>query len=348
MSTVLIAAVLTGLASVAGVSLFRRRAAGWGLLDVPNDRSLHATPVPRGAGVVIGTLAIIAIVILGLSGTAGTPQVAVVYGAASLAVVILGWMDDRWSLPASRRLAAQAALAIAVVLACGWYRTVTLPALPPLRLDAAGFIVTVVWLVGLVNAYNFMDGIDGLAAGQSLVTASCWIAAGVLLGAPFAIAVASVIAASSAAFLVHNWSPARVFLGDAGSNFLGLSFAMLPLTIDAGAAAGRVPLAAVMFVGVFLIDTVFTFTRRLLAGENVLQAHRTHLYQRLIACGYSHGVVAAWWLTLGAASGAAGLLYLTGGSDLPVGLMLAAVVAAMFGSVQIAEARSSTGIVNRS
>lgn len=345
---VAIAAVLAALATAAGVALFRRRAAGWGLLDVPNARSLHATPVPRGAGVVIGAVVVLAMLVLGASGEAGSAWVAGVYGAAALAVLILGWMDDRWSLPARRRLVVQLLVAVAVVLAFGAYRAIAFPGLPPLRLGALGVVVTVLWVAGLINAYNFMDGIDGLAAGQSVVTAACWIAAAVLLDAPFALAAASLIAASSAAFLFHNWSPARVFLGDAGSNFLGLSFAVLPLTVDNGAVASRLPIAALLFVGVFLIDTVFTFTRRLAAGENVLQAHRTHLYQRLIACGYSHRAVAAWWLALAAVSGTAGVVYLTGGSALGVTLAAAGVAVAMFSSVRIAEARSSAGIVSRS
>ena len=345
MTAILLAAVLTAVGTVAGVALYRRGAVRWGLLDVPNDRSLHAAPVPRGAGVVIGTLVIAALVILGALEKAGPPPLAAVFAVATLAILMLGWMDDRWSLPAKHRLGAQVAVAIFVVWACGWYRVMALPLLPPLRLDGIGLVLTVIWIVGLVNAYNFMDGIDGIAAGQAVITASCWIAAGVLLESTFTIAAASVITASSAAFLVHNWSPARVFLGDAGSNFLGLSFAMFPLALEDGAASERLPLAAILFVGVFLIDTVFTFSRRLLRGENVLQAHRTHLYQRLIACGYSHATVAAWWLVLGAASGAAGLLYLSGGWSLAVAATAGAVAAAVFGSVHLAEARCSTGIV---
>ena len=348
MSAILLAAVLAAIATLAGVSLFRRRAASWGLLDVPNSRSLHVTPVPRGAGLVIGLVVIAIVLILGVAGLAGPPRLAATYAAATLAVLILGWMDDRWSLPARHRLAVQLVVGLAVVLTFGWYREMALPGLPLLQLDAIGLTLTVIWLVGLVNAYNFMDGIDGLAAGQSIVTAACWIAVGVQLAAPFAIVAATLIAASSAAFLIYNWSPARVFLGDAGSNFLGLSFALLPLTLSAESIGGRLPVAAVLFVGVFLIDTVFTFARRLVSGENVLQAHRTHLYQRLIVCGFSHGAVAAWWLALGAASGLAGVVYLLGGSEVVVALAVAAVAAAMFGSVHVAEARSSAGIVNRS
>ena len=346
MTAILAAAMLTALACVAGVALFRTRAARWGLLDVPNDRSLHVTPVPRGAGGVIGAVVIAVVLLLGATGQAGPSRYAVVFGAASLAVLIIGWMDDRSSLPASRRLAVQVGVAAGVAFAFGWYRAVEIPGFPAISLGAAGAAVTVVWVVGLVNAYNFMDGIDGLAAGQSVVTAACWIAAGMQLGAAFPVAAASVIAAGSGAFRVHNWSPARVFLGDAGSKFLGLSFAMMPLAFAADSAAPRLPLAAVLFVGVFVIDTAFTFTRRLVSGENVMQAHRTHLYQRLIACGYSHAAVAAWWLLLGAVSGAGGLIYLAKWSDLAVVLTAASVAAAMFLSVYVAEARSSTDIVS--
>lgn len=348
MSAIVLAALVAAAATLAGVWQFRRRAARWGLLDVPNSRSLHVTPVPRGAGLVIGLVVIATVLILSVAGLAGPPKLAATYAAATLAVLILGWLDDRWSLPARDRLAIQVAIALAAALALGWQRDQIASAVPSMAAKAVVFAVTVIWLVGLVNAYNFMDGIDGLAAGQAVIAAVCWIVVGRRMGAPFTIAAATVVAASSAAFLFHNWSPARVFLGDAGSNFLGLSFALLPLTLYTEAAAGRLPVAAVLFVGVFLIDTVFTFIRRLVSGENVLQAHRTHLYQRLIACGYSHHAVAIWWLALAAVSGAAGVLYLAGGSAPGAVVTVAAVAAAMFGSVRAAEARSSAGIVNRS
>jgi FlaA1/EpsC-like NDP-sugar epimerase len=167
----------------------------------------------------------------------------------------------------------------------------TVPELGTLNLAWAGALATFVWIVGVTNAYNFMDGIDGIAAGQAVVAGLGWAVIGWVNGQPTVGTLGALIAATSLGFLGHNWPPARIFMGDVGSAFLGYTLAVLPLVASAG-SAGIGPTAALMWAMLlawpFLFDTSYTLVRRLLRGENIVTAHRSHLYQRLTAAGHTH------------------------------------------------------------
>jgi UDP-N-acetylmuramyl pentapeptide phosphotransferase/UDP-N-acetylglucosamine-1-phosphate transferase len=149
------------------------------------------------------------------------------------------------------------------------------------------------WIVWLTNAYNFMDGIDGIAATQTITAGIAWF----LLGYKFDIPVASffglILAVTNAGFLLHNWSPAKIFMGDVGSAFLGFTFAFLPLSAckESTQNSKYFCLIGLLFVFPFIFDTIFTISRRLMNGEKVWRAHRSHLYQRLVIRGYSHQFV---------------------------------------------------------
>ena len=162
-----------------------------------------------------------------------------------------------------------------------------------------GGIITFLWIVGLTNAYNFMDGIDGIAGGQAVVAGLGWATIGWLNNVPLVFALGLFICASSLGFLGHNWPPAHIFMGDVGSAFLGYTFAILPLLHN----NATMPLVGLLLVWPFVFDTVFTFVRRLLKGENVFSAHRSHLYQRLVIAGYSHQRVALTYIGLAAVGG---------------------------------------------
>jgi UDP-N-acetylmuramyl pentapeptide phosphotransferase/UDP-N-acetylglucosamine-1-phosphate transferase len=153
--------------------------------------------------------------------------------------------------------------------------------------------------VGLTNAYNFMDGIDGIAAGQGIVAAIGWGIIGLITGNPFLTALGFLLAASCLGFLCHNWPPARIFMGDVGSAFLGYTFAVL--AVIASQSDPRLAFIGILFVWPFVFDAVFTFFRRLRKHENVFEAHRSHLYQRLVIAGYSHGVVSTLYIGLAGA-----------------------------------------------
>jgi len=286
-------------------------------LDVPNHRSSHAVATPRIGGVAL---------VLGVVGGAvvlhfledGLDRGVVVVLAGALGIALLGLVDDFQHLPALVRLAVQTAIAAGVVVA------VIDPALRGPEGWFAG-LLTVFWLVALINAYNFMDGIDGIAGAQALVAGSGWVAVGLLTGTPQVTALGLLLAGTSVGFLLHNWHPAKVFMGDAGSGFLGFFFAALPLVAPAGNAS--LWPGAVLLVWPFLADTGFTLLRRARRGENVLSAHRSHIYQRLVLTGRSHRHVALVYSGL-ALLGATAAVSVAAGHRPALLASLAAIVAA--------------------
>jgi len=270
------------------IPLLRRTA-----VDVPNGRSSHSVPTPRGGGAPIA-VGLVAAALL-IHGTA-----AVMFAIAVAAFAAIGFADDLGSLPAGRRLAMQglASLAIAVVL-------VARTGLPPV-LIAAAVIVFAVWLIGFVNAFNFMDGVNGISAGHALIGGAYYACLGWWRPDALLAVAGAAVAAGALAFLPWNAVHARVFLGDAGSYGLGVALALLA----ACAVIRHIPLeAALAPLALYLADTGWTLQRRIRAGERVFEAHRTHTYQKLCDVGWSHqrvtlatGAVTAAVCLLGAAS----------------------------------------------
>ena len=263
------------------LSLLHRRA----ILDLPNERSSHSVPTPRGGGI-----AVMAVVVAGwLSATAmlvgdrkGVGIVTTIAGGLAL----LSWLDDLRELPAAVRLlghGAAVALTMIFLPAPAPYFGGLLPAL----VDdiAAGLI----W-VWFINLFNFMDGIDGIAGGEvtalGLGIAVVAILGGLDGGFPV---YGLILAAAALGFLWWNRPPARIFLGDVGSIPLGYLLGWLLLGL---AAAGQ-PMAAVILPLYYLADATLTLGRRALRGEKVWQAHREHFYQRAVQTGRSHGAVVA-------------------------------------------------------
>ncbi len=141
-----------------------------------------------------------------------------------------------------------------------------------------------------------MDGIDGIAGLQALVAGSGWYLLGTLTDQSAFAMLGALIAASSAGFLWWNWPPAKIFMGDVGSAFLGFTFAVLP--VFAALTHNRIAAAGIILVWPFVFDSVFTLLRRLSKGENIFQAHRSHLYQRLVQKGWTHGQVSSLYAAL--------------------------------------------------
>jgi len=278
-AVVLATGVLSCVTTRALIPLLRRRE----ILDHPNDRSLHAVPTPRGGGVaVVGSVALawwfLARVGLAPEGVAG-----ILFGAGLLAIV--SWIDDLRGLSPILRLVAQAAVvAIGVSVLSqthgplrGWLGDLTYPA-----------VIGLVW-VWWVNLFNFMDGIDGLAGSEAAS-----IGAGLLLFAmlgvgsnPVLASLAAAIVGGSIGFLVWNWSPARIFLGDVGSAPLGYLLGFLLLGL---AARGFWKIALILPL-YFLADATITLARRLLRGQRVWEAHREHFYQLAVRRDLGHAAV---------------------------------------------------------
>jgi Fuc2NAc and GlcNAc transferase len=265
----------------------RRYAVSRALLDVPNHRSSHSSPVPRGGGIAIAIIWLIVIAAAGLAGALnGRLALALVGGGGAVAVV--GWRDDRYQVTPVLRAAVH-------LLAAAW-AVLLLGGLPQLRLGyttldlgVAGGVLAVLGIVWCVNLYNFMDGIDGLAGGEALTSGSLAAALLFVSGQPGLAFVAGVAAAASTGFLIWNWPPARVFMGDVGSGLLGFLFGTLAVASE---NVGGVPvLAFVLLFGVFVCDATITLLRRVLRRERWYTPHRSHAYQRAALAGHGHARV---------------------------------------------------------
>jgi Fuc2NAc and GlcNAc transferase len=290
----LVAIAVAFAVTTATTPLVRSAARRLGLLDRPNARSSHAAVTPRSGGLAV---------LLGLlSATAVIPglwvgRATLAWLAGALIVAAMGLLDDRFGLPAGPRLAVQAVAAAPVVAATHGFERLPLPAPLDLALGPLAVPLALVWIVGVVNFYNFMDGIDGLAGLQGLVTAAA-LALALRAEAPAAATVAGTLAAACAGFLIFNWQPASVFLGDAGSGLVGYTLATLPLLVARERRSEAVALTGVSLL-LFLADATFCLARRILRGERWYEAHREHLYQRWVRSGAAHAQVS---LRLGTAA----------------------------------------------
>ena len=259
------------------------------LLDIPNERSSHRIATPRLGGVAF-ILALLTGMAVGHLADMSFSAAArlIVGGACALAVV--GLVDDLRTLPALLRLVIYIGVSLLVA------STADESAFPATIPPAAAIALMALWMTAVTNAFNFMDGIDGIAAGQAVVAGLGWAMVGQLIGSNDVAALGLLGAAAPAGFLLYNWAPANVFMGDAGSAFLGFFFAALPLA--AGQSRPELWACAALLLWPFLFDTAFTLARRIRRRENILAAHRSHLYQRLTATGLAHSKVAVLYCAL--------------------------------------------------
>jgi UDP-N-acetylmuramyl pentapeptide phosphotransferase/UDP-N-acetylglucosamine-1-phosphate transferase len=282
---VLLTAAAAGASYALGFGVWRLLLA-WRVLDKPNARSSHSQPTPRGGG-----LGIMAIFLTGAFFLAGPSILGRLVPSAAGFLVLISFVDDRRPLPWWGRLGAQflAALVVALCLPAG-------TGLERIGLTA----LMAVLLAGYANAFNFMDGINGLAAGQAALSAAGMAVLAVAAGLPPAhpaVLLCVLLAGAALGFLPHNFPRARMFMGDAGSVPLGfLLMALTAWLAHDGGAWLWVPLGA-LHAG-FILDTGFTLLRRALRGERFYEAHREHFYQRLIRAGRSHAAVTGLQLGL--------------------------------------------------
>jgi len=283
-------AVLIAITVLVGSALFTglvlKLALLGGVLDVPNARSSHSVPTPRGGGVAIALATTAALIVLALHGSLQFNLLFALAGGG-LAVAAVGFTDDRQPLSTGARLAVHFAAAI--------WALVWLGGMPSVRIADhivsfgwGGYVLGTIGIVWTLNLFNFMDGIDGIAASEAVFVAG----AGALLSAGGGAGVtdaAAVFACACVGFLIWNWPPAKIFLGDVGSGYLGYVIAVLAL-----AATRENPIALwawLILGGVFFVDASVTLLRRLLRGERLYEAHRSHAYQWLARRWGSHGKV---------------------------------------------------------
>jgi Fuc2NAc and GlcNAc transferase len=259
--------------------MIKRAAARLGLIDVPNERSSHALPTPRGGGVAI---AISSLAAMGLLSALRIVPVHLFLAIApgGLAVAAVGLIDDITPLTARVRLLVHfmaAAWAVVCIGPVGFFEHYASGA-PALRW--LGYAISTIGIVWFLNMYNFMDGIDGIAASQAVFMSAGMALLGLFSGGIAYIAAAAVVlGAASCGFLLWNWAPAKIFMGDVGSGYLGFAFAVLGLASGAHSVFG--PWSCIILAGVFAVDATFTVVRRFVRGELVTEAHRTHAFQLL-------------------------------------------------------------------
>jgi Fuc2NAc and GlcNAc transferase len=271
------------------ILLTRRYVTSRGILDIPSVRSSHSTPTPRGGGLGIVTVTILGVLAGGAAGWIPSAVVIALVGGGT-AVAIVGWLDDTKGLSPAVRLATHLAAAVWALFWLGYFPSARLGSTSPI----AGVIAVVISLLALtwsISAYNFMDGIDALAGSEAV-----WVGA---IGGLFAAItgnrdvafIALLLSSASLGFLLWNLPPAKIFLGDIGSGFLGYSFAVLALFSE---RSGSLPaIAWLVLLGVFAFDSTVTLCRRLARREKWYVTHRESAYQRAALRFQRHGPVTA-------------------------------------------------------
>lgn len=286
MITLILIALAVGLFSWWSLGILTGFLARKDIVDRPNDRTLHQGVIPRGGGLVI-----IAFLLVGLALAAVQSGQFFFFGSLFLLMLAwasLSWYDDKHDLSPRFRFLIQLALALFTVISYGWVERVSI-----LELALFGPLISLIGLVWMANLYNFMDGLDGLAGSQSVIASLSLCFWFYISGASLLAGICLLVAASSYGFVLRNWSPAQIFMGDVGSITLGAFFGTL---IIIGVSRYNLPvLSFIALFAVFIVDATVTIVLRAVRREKIWLPHRKHFYQRLANAGYPHSSI-----TLGA------------------------------------------------
>jgi Fuc2NAc and GlcNAc transferase len=285
-SQLILASFVALVFSVLGVFITRYLTLRFNILDFPNTRSSHEKPMPRGGGLGI-LLGIGAAYLAGVIMGTDLPPWGLWIGLGLVFMVGL-WDDLVGGLHVSIRFVAQILATLIVVIFIGKLSFFPLPTPFDFKLPGVGYIFSSIWIVVIINFYNFMDGIDGIAGIQAVIVGSTLaiVACGNIAW------LGSVLAGASIGFLLFNWQPAKIFLGDVGSYSLGYLIAATPF-IQGDTASYKLTMLVGLSLWLFLADASFTIIKRILSRKRIWEAHRSHLYQRLTKTGLSHARVAS-------------------------------------------------------
>lgn len=280
------------------------------LVDVPSRRSAHALPTARGGGMPLVVTCCLASIAVCLRWPAYAFPVAMGIILPSAVIAAVGFWDDIRPLRATLRLVIQIGVAALVVGVLGPVEQLEVSGIGAIEFGWLAWPLSILWVVGWINAYNFMDGSDGMAALGAVAVAAGFVAITFTIGDFPTVLLASFAGAAAAGFLVYNWSPARVFMGDVGSAFLGAFFAAVML-LDASGTSDRAFLPMAMAAWPYIYDPFLTVIRRVWAGHNPLVPHREFLFHRLVRAGVSHSTVAVVYALLAGVGALAGWLMVT-------------------------------------
>ncbi|MDH5572602.1 MAG: glycosyltransferase family 4 protein [Gammaproteobacteria bacterium] len=267
------------------VYFLSRQSSGLAMLDLPNERSLHTRPVNRTGG--IGILLGIVLTCLLVFVIESMPENFLAIMAGLFMVAGISLIDDKRGVSIKIRLLIHILAGFVLVSQGGFlFNHFELPYILIEIPNWLAYLFTLLFIIWSINLYNFMDGMDGLAAGMAVIGFGAFALLGLIKGAYFFTLISAIIAMSNLGFLLYNFPPAKIFMGDTGSSVLGYLMAALILWAD---TAGIFPLwVGFLVFSPFILDATWTLLRRAVAKEKVWEAHRTHLYQRLVLSGWGH------------------------------------------------------------
>jgi len=255
-------------------------------IDYPKARGVHKEPIPRmgGIAIVLGFMVAMGMLVFFMPEIRSRQFVGFIIGG--FMIVALGMIDDIYHLRARWKLIGQIVVAVVVVMTGTRVEFLEWPI--PDFLDRLDIPLTMIWVVGLINAVNFIDGVDGLAAGVSSIAGLSLTALCIISGSPVAVVFATTLAGSCLGFLPRNFSPADVIMGDTGAMFLGYVLAVTSILGVYKSYALLAIVIAVLVLALPIFDTAFAILRRALTRKPIMKADRGHLHHRLIDRGFSH------------------------------------------------------------
>ena len=294
---IIILGILSLVLSYFGTLLIKRWALNRGVIDIPNQRSSHQEPTPRGGGMAIVASFLIIFLLAGLfqSSTSNLYWGLIING---LAISILGFLDDLYTLRRTPRIIAWIVITAVSIIFGIELNTITLPILGVISFGFLSPLITFLWLIGMTNLFNFMDGIDGIAGCEALITSGFLAGIAFYSGNTLVFSISVIIFGAALGFLPHNFPTAKIFMGDGGSNFLGYIFAALAIIGSQGDRSQIPFIIPVILLSMFLWDGGTTLIKRLPKGRDWLEPHRDHYYQRLIKLGFTHLQVTLFYSVL--------------------------------------------------
>ena len=254
------------------------------IMDFPNERKVNVKPMPRlgGLAIVLGT--VIGILYLHL-----THIFFLQYLVGAVIITITGLLDDKFTLPPIVKLGGQLIAAIFLTWSGILIERITLPLIGIIELNVfISIIVTLIWIIGITNAINLIDGLDGLASGVSTIALTSILLMAIIDHQYFVAGLCIVLIGSNIGFLFHNFHPAKIYMGDTGSLFLGFSIAVISIVGLFKKLTLFSFIIPVIVLAVPIFDTLFAITRRLLNGEKIMKPDKKHIHHQLLAAGFSH------------------------------------------------------------
>ena len=321
--------LISATASLVLTPLLRRFCERYRLVDEPlDDRRVHEKPVPRLGGIGIFLSLLIALSALPLLNNLLTHTLRpdrrgiIVYLVCGLLVLLLGVYDDLRGANARVKFAGLAGVAVLFYVLGGRIVTLSIPFVGSVTLHPIlGFLLTVIWVVGIANAFNLIDGVDGLASGSALFSSLVLFSVSLIQGRPLVAVIALVLTAALAGFLRYNFNPASIFLGDSGSLFVGFTLAALAILGSQKASTAVAVAIPILAFGLPVVDTSVSIARRFLSGKPIFQGDREHIHHMLLQRGWSQRRVALVLYGVSALFALLAMLFVNSGNGLTAVLL---------------------------